>query len=301
MIRFEGVTKSFGGVRAIDGLSLDVPAGAVTAVAGADGAGKSTLLRAAVGLVRIDGGRILFDGTPVDAGFRDVRRAAGYMPEKSALYPDLSVGETLRFVADIHGLPRARRRRLIEDLLAWSALAPFSGRSVAALSGGMRQKLALCAALIPGPRILVLDEPTTGLDPNSRRDVARLIVGLKAEGKAVLMSTSNLADAETADALLYLKEGRAVLQGGVAGLKAGRPARILRLRPSGSALDLLPEILADPRLRAAVIVRGNALYCREEDAGLLDDVAFLAKEPLPPTLEDICLFAERDRAEAPRP
>jgi len=220
MLRFESVSKSFGPVRALDGVSLDVPAGVVTMVAGADGAGKSTLLKAAVGLVGIDGGRILFEGRPARPGFADVRRAAGYMPEKSALYPDLTAAETLRFVADIHGLPRDRSRRTVEALLAWSALAPFAGRSVAVLSGGMRQKLALCAALVPGPRILVLDEPTTGIDPISRRDVARLIAGLKAEGKAVLMSASDLAEAESADALLYLKDGRAVLQGDVARLKA---------------------------------------------------------------------------------
>jgi len=222
------------------------------------------------------------------------------MPEKSALYPDLTVAETLRFVADIHGLPRSQSRREIAGLLAWSALAAFADRTAAALSGGMRQKLALCVALVPSPEILILDEPTTGIDPLSRREVGRLIEGLRAKGKAVLMSTSDLSEAESADAILYLKDGRAVLQGRVARLKAEHPAKILRLLPAGSALDLLPEILGNPLLRASIIVRGNALYCREEDAGRLAGLTFISKEEIPPTLEDICLFAERDLAGTPR-
>jgi ABC-2 type transport system ATP-binding protein len=214
MIRFEDVSKSFKGTRALAGVSLDVSAGAVIVVAGPDGAGKSTLLKAAVGLVRIDTGRILFRGRPVRPGFEEVRRAAGYMPEKSALYPDLTAAETLRFVAAIYGLSRVRSLSTVERLLDWSALAPFAGRRTAALSGGMRQKLALCAALVPDPGVLVLDEPATGLDPLMRIEVGRLIAGLRSEGKAILMSVSDLDDAGPADTVLRLEAGRVVGRGG---------------------------------------------------------------------------------------
>lgn len=300
MIRFEGIFKAFGAVRALDGVSLEVPAGAVTVVAGPEGAGKSTLLKSAIGLVRLDGGRILLRGRPVGRDFSDIRRVAGYVPEKNALYPDLTVRETLLFAADIHGLDRRRSRSVISDLLAWSGLAPFEKRTVAALSGGMRQKLALCAALVPSPEILILDEPTTGIDPLSRGDVGRLIADLKTEGRTVLMSTADLSEVEAADAILYLDEGRTVLQGDVAALMAARSVRMLRLRPAGSVLDLLPVILGDPRLRTSVFIRGNALHCREEDAALLSGMDFASTEEVPAALEDICLFAANERERRPR-
>jgi ABC-2 type transport system ATP-binding protein len=219
MIRLEDVSKSYGTSQALDRVSLDLSPGTLFVVAGADGAGKTTLLKAIVGLVRIDAGRIYYRGRPIEKGFKDLRRATGYMPEKSSLYPDLTIGETLRFTAEIHRLPRPEADRTIRGLLEKTGLEPFIGRRTAALSGGMRQKLALCAALLPSPEILILDEPTAGIDPLSRLEVARMIAGLKAEGKAVLMSTSDLHEAEEADEILYLKHGRTILRDTVRRLK----------------------------------------------------------------------------------
>ena len=221
MIRLEKVSKSFGKTRILEGISLELKPGILTVVAGADGAGKSTLLKAVVGLARIDDGRIFFRGLPIGNDFRDIRRATGYMPEKSSLYPDLTVGETLSFTAEIHGLARADADSAILRLLERTELAPFAGRRTADLSGGMRRKLALCAALLCSPEILILDEPTAGIDPLSRMEVARMIAELKAEGKSILMSTSDLREAEAADEMLYLQGGRTILQDSVPRLRTG--------------------------------------------------------------------------------
>jgi len=238
MIRLEGVSKSFGKSRVLDRVSLELRPGTVLVVAGADGAGKTTLFKAVIGLVRIDGGQIYFRGQPVRGGFGDVRRATGYMPEKSSLYPDLTIGETLRFTAEIYGLPRPDADRTIRRLLTQTGLEPFTDRRTAALSGGMRQKLALCNALLPGPEILILDEPTAGIDPLSRIEVARMISALGAEGKAVLMSTSDLHEAEAADEILYLERGRTILQGNVRRLKERSGAKT---QPSLEEICLFAE------------------------------------------------------------
>lgn len=233
MIRLEKVSKSFGKTRAIDRVSLELKPGILTVVAGADGAGKSTLLKAVIGLVRIDEGRIFFRGRPLGNDFGPIRRAAGYLPEKSSLYPDLTVAETLRFTADIHRLSRPDADAAILRLLERTELASFAGRRTADLSGGMRRKVALCAALLCSPEILILDEPTAGIDPLSRMEVARMIAALKAEGKSILMSTSDLREAEAADEMLYLQGGRTILQDSV---------RRLRTRAAAAAPLSLEEI-----------------------------------------------------------
>lgn len=215
MIRLEGVSKSYGNIHALQDISLHVPAGTIAAVAGEDGSGKSTLLRSMVGLAKIDAGRILFNGEPVSDGFRGLRRAAGFMPEKFSLYPDLTVSETLDFVADIHGLAPAARRERKAELLRRTGLGGFAARRAGALSGGMRQKLALMAALIHDPRLLVLDEPTMGLDPLSRIEILRLVSALKGEGRTIILSTADLEEARKGDVFFYLQRGLLLVSGNV--------------------------------------------------------------------------------------
>jgi ABC-2 type transport system ATP-binding protein len=219
MIRLDGVTKSYGNIPALRDISLRIPAGTITAIAGEDGAGKSTLLKSIVGLVGIDAGRILFKGEPVSDGFRGLRRATGFMPEKFSLYPDLTVSETLDFVADIHGLARSARESRKAALLQRTELAGFKNRRAGALSGGMRQKLALITAMIHGPELLILDEPTTGIDPLSRGEILQMVSDLKSEGQTIIWSTSDLEEAENADEFLYLWRGRSIVAGNVLRLK----------------------------------------------------------------------------------
>lgn len=227
MIRFEGVTKSFGPVPALQDLSFDVRRGSFTALLGADGAGKSTVLKTILGLVRPDSGRVLFEGRPVAEALRDVRRAAGYMPELPGLYPDLTAEETLDFIAAIHGLPGAERRKRTAKLLDQAGLASFSGRRVGRLSGGMRQKLALCAALVPRPELLLLDEPTAGIDPLSRLDLFASLERLSGEGATILMTTASPGEAGRAESMVHLWRGRALRSAPVRGLEeeSGRNLR----------------------------------------------------------------------------
>ena len=227
MIRFEGVSKSFGRVRALRDLSFEVRRGTLTAVLGADGAGKSTALKTVLGLVRPDAGRVLFKDRPVAEALSAVRRATGYMPGRFGLYPDLTAGETLQFVAAIHGLPRARSRARTGELLDQAGLARFSGRRVADLSGGMRQKLALCAALVQCPEVLLLDEPTAGIDPFSRLEIFGSLTRLASEGMTILMTTTSTEEAARAEFVVHLWRGRALRSGRVRGLEeeAGRSLR----------------------------------------------------------------------------
>jgi ABC-2 type transport system ATP-binding protein len=214
------VTVSFGSVTALQDVSLDVPAGAVTAVVGGDGAGKSTLLRCLVG-------RIIPDHGDVD---RPPKRQVGYMSSSSGTWRDLSVDENVAFVAGVYGAkPRP-------DLLERAGLASVGNRLAGQLSGGMRQKLGFVLAMQHNPELVVLDEPSTGVDPVSRVELWRMIAGAAAGGTAVVMSTTYLDEAERASSLLVLDAGRAVLAGPPDQVVAQTPGRVVEVeRPSDPA------------------------------------------------------------------
>ena len=189
ILRVENLSKSYGRLPAVDGISFTVRPGSLTILAGADGAGKSTLIKLILGLVRRDEGRILLEGKPLGNDHSRLTRVTGYMPERFSLYPDLSVEENLNFFADIHRVVRKRREELKQRLLETTGMHPFRGRRAGALSGGMKQKLALSCILLSSPRLLLLDEPTTGVDPLSRIEFFRIIEDLKNEGRTVIVST----------------------------------------------------------------------------------------------------------------
>ncbi len=215
----------FGSVTALDHVSLDTPEGQVTCVIGGDGAGKSTLLRALAGAVQPERGRIRGPG---QAGI-------GFLPAGSGLYPDLSVEENLEFSARAYGLARGSYQERQADLLARTGLAPFAGRLAGALSGGMRQKLGVVHAMLHQPRLLVLDEPTTGVDPVSRADVWWLVTRAAAEGAAVVVSTTYVEEAQRASRILLLGSGRTLAAGTTEDILASVPGRV-RLadtRPEG--------------------------------------------------------------------
>lgn len=193
----------FGGRVALDHVDLSVKPGKVTAVVGGDGAGKTTLLKACAGLIAADAGRIC----------HPPRDRIGAMVETAAVYRDLTVDEHIDFVADVYGLSASARRSRAEQLLDRAGLAAASDRLAANLSGGMRQKLAVVLALVHGPDLLVLDEPTTGVDPVSRAELWRLIGHAASEGAAVLLATTYLDEAERAAEVLVLHDGRPVLHG----------------------------------------------------------------------------------------
>ncbi|HMA30793.1 MAG TPA: ABC transporter ATP-binding protein, partial [Casimicrobiaceae bacterium] len=179
--------------RVLDGVSLEVVAGEVFGVVGPDGAGKSTLLRLLIGQLEPSTGSVRVLGLP--AADTSLRRRIAYMPQGFGQYLDLSVGENLEFFADLHALDRASSQALMRDLLERTGLTEFRDRRAGQLSGGMMQKLALACALVSRPRIMFLDEPTTGVDPVSRRDFWAILYGLREAGVTILLSTAYMDEA----------------------------------------------------------------------------------------------------------
>lgn len=214
----DGLVKSFAGRRAVDGLTLSVEPGRIHALVGPDGAGKTTSLRLMMGLLRPDAGRVAVLGEDPQRGSLRVRAALGYMPQRFALYGDLSIDENLAFFGELHGLDRATFAERRERLLALTRLSPFGARRADALSGGMYKKLALACALLPRPTLLLLDEPTNGVDPVSRRELWRLLFELTGEGLAVLISTAYLDEAARGHHITVLDQGRVLLDAAPLGL-----------------------------------------------------------------------------------
>jgi ABC-2 type transport system ATP-binding protein len=194
-IQIERLEKSFGPQKAVDGLDLQVERGELFGLIGPDGAGKTTLLRLLVGLLEADSGSARVGGYDVKADLYRIKEIIGYMPQRFSLYQDLTVEENFRFYGDLFQVPAAERRTRQERLLGFSRLGPFRDRRAGALSGGMKQKLALSCTLIHTPRILFLDEPTTGVDPVSRREFWDLIGQLNRDGITVLVSTAYMDEA----------------------------------------------------------------------------------------------------------
>jgi ABC-2 type transport system ATP-binding protein len=188
-IRVDNVKKSYGDTVALSSVSLTVEAGEMFGLIGPDGAGKTTLMRILTSLIDPDEGEAWILGLPVRSQAPRVREIIGYMPQRFSLYADLTVSENMRFFADLFGVPAGERKRRTEELLDFSRLGDFVKRRAGALSGGMKQKLALSCALIHTPKVLVLDEPTTGVDPVSRRDFWEMLERLRAQGATILVST----------------------------------------------------------------------------------------------------------------
>jgi ABC-2 type transport system ATP-binding protein len=207
-IRLNGLTKSFPGVKAVEHLSFEVFPGEIFGLVGPDGAGKTTTLRMLAGVLPPD------KGTAVVAGFDVVRDPEGaknhlsYMPQRFGLYEDLTVDENIRFYADLFGVRKAEREHRSAQLLEAAGMAEFRTRLAGNLSGGMKQKLGLVCALIHTPRVILLDEPTTGVDPVSRRDFWRILYSLVSEGVAILNSTAYLDEAERCHRVALLHQGR---------------------------------------------------------------------------------------------
>ncbi|HEX6330977.1 MAG TPA: ABC transporter ATP-binding protein [Actinomycetota bacterium] len=221
------VTVRFGEHLALDAVSLEAPPGRVTGVVGGDGAGKTTLLRCLVGAVAPDGGTVRSPEA----------RRIGYLASTSGTYPDLTVEENLTFSATAYGVSPARARTRVAELLDRTGLEPARDRLAANLSGGMRQKLGVIRAMVHRPELLVLDEPTTGVDPVSRADLWWLVARAAADGAAVVLTTAYLDEAERASWLLALDGGRTLTQGTPDEIAAAVPGTIRSVsrRPDGEA------------------------------------------------------------------
>lgn len=211
VIKTSGLGFAYKDKQVLGDIELSVYAGEIYGLVGADGAGKSTLLHLCVGQLLPTTGSIQVLGKTADDPV--LRDDIAYMPQGFGLYPDLSVQENLEFFSDLHGLATAKSQQRIQDLLQRTGLAGFEQRRGGNLSGGMMQKLALACALVHDPRVMFLDEPTTGVDPLSRRAFWRLIDGVKAEGVAILYATANMDEAERCDRVGMLEGGKLTRQG----------------------------------------------------------------------------------------
>ncbi|MGD0249738.1 MAG: ABC transporter ATP-binding protein [Thermoplasmata archaeon] len=216
-----GVSKSYGPVRALSGVSFSVPGGQIVGLLGPNGAGKSTMMKSILGLVRPEAGEIRLFGKPVGADPVSAKRQVGYVPESPSLYEFLTGAEYLDFVADMYGLDRSVRKERIQQFLAGLELAGHENALISGYSQGMKQKVALIAALAHRPRLLILDEPLNGLDPRSARVAKDLLRNLAShEGVGVLFSTHVLEIAEAiCDRVVILNRGEVVASGTVAALR----------------------------------------------------------------------------------
>jgi ABC-2 type transport system ATP-binding protein len=260
-----GISKTFRRatgevVKALDDVSLEARHAALTALVGPDGAGKTTLIRLAAGLMTPDAGTLSVLGIDVAATPQAVQDKIGYMPQKFGLYEDLSVQENLDLYAELHGVTQGERDKRYPELMEMTALGPFRSRLAGQLSGGMKQKLGLACTLVRAPELLLLDEPTVGVDPLSRRELWDIILHLVNEqGLSVLLSTSYLDEAERCGHVVVLHEGKVLAQGAPTEITAAARGRtFLAEPPTGhSARNVQAGLLDDPAVIDAIPEAGR--------------------------------------------
>jgi ABC-2 type transport system ATP-binding protein len=210
MIKINKFHKSYNALDAVKGITFSVEKGELFGLIGPDGAGKTTLIRAICTLLVPDEGEILVAGLDVTKQIPEIRAILGYMPQRFSLYPDLTVEQNLRFFANLFQVPQSERDDRLKQLYKFSRLEPFKTRTAANLSGGMKQKLALSCALIHTPEILVLDEPTFGVDPVSRKEFWEILHLIQQEGTTILVSTAYMDEAEQCDRVALVYKGEIV-------------------------------------------------------------------------------------------
>jgi ABC-2 type transport system ATP-binding protein len=255
-------------VRALDEVSLEVQAGTLTALVGPDGAGKTTLIRLAAGLMTADAGELIVLGIDVNAAPQQVQDRIGYMPQKFGLYEDLSVQENLDLYADLHGISAKDRAQVYPRLMEMTALGSFTQRLAGRLSGGMKQKLGLACTLVSRPELLLLDEPTVGVDPLSRRELWEIILQLVDEQKlTVLVSTSYLDEAERCGQVSVMHRSKVLAAGSpddISRLAAGR-VFLADPPPGRKAREFQAQLLDRPDIVDAVPAGGQVRFVRSEN------------------------------------
>jgi ABC-2 type transport system ATP-binding protein len=293
------LTKRFPGVTAVDRLDFEVHPGEIFGLVGPDGAGKTTTLRMLAGVLTPDSGSATVAGYDIVRDPEAAKAHLSYMPQRFGLYEDLTVDENIRFYADVFGVQHADREARSRQLLDAAGMSPFTTRLAGKLSGGMKQKLGLVCALIHHPRVILLDEPTNGVDPVSRRDFWRILYSLLGEGIAILMSTAYLDEAERCHRVALLHQGRILF--------SETPAR-LKTRLRGAVLSV---IAPDPRrVRAeldgaegvlnALLVGDGVHLVVDDAAGRIPELrarlraaglSFDRMEAVAPTIEDLFVAA----------
>lgn len=298
-LRVEGLTRRFGATVAVDALSFSVARGELFGLVGPDGAGKTTTLRMLAGVMRPDAGEIVVLGVCVTRDPERVRPRVAYMSQRFGLYTDLTVRENLDFYADLYRVPRDERRARRDRLYRFSGLEPFRDRLAGQLSGGMKQKLGLSCALIHQPDVLLLDEPTFGVDPISRRDLWLIVHEMVAQGTTVVVSTAYMDEAERFDRVAFLDRGRLLALETPERLRGDVAGELLEVSLEG-ARPACAAARAMPQVRRAVVF-GDRLHLSvasaERDGPAVREALACAGFPvremtiIEPSMEDV--FIER--------
>lgn len=297
-IEAENLKKSFGRLYAVNGISLRVEAGEIYGLVGPDGAGKTTTMRLLCGAIRLSDGAVRIGGYSMQTHPEQGRAMIGYLPQRFSLYEDLTVIENLRFFAEVRGVQKDEWQPRCRAILDFVGLSEYVNRQAGKLSGGMKQKLGLAVALVHRPKVLLLDEPTTGVDPVTRQDFWQLLIRLVAEeGVAVLVSTPYMDEAARCHRLGFMREGGLLIQGSPAELRAQFHAQVVEI--TGRPLPVLKRIAVEDedvqdaqlfgdrlhmhvtpgstkavmgRLEAAIEARGGEISHIQETSPQLEDV-----------------------------
>ncbi len=298
-IEVNRLTKSFPGVRAVDGLSFDVNAGEIFGLVGPDGAGKTTTLRMLAGILPPDAGRAAVAGCDVARHPESAKHSLSYMPQRFGLYEDLTVDENIRFYANLFGVRKGERESRSTQLLKAAGMSEFRTRMAGKLSGGMKQKLGLVCALIHRPKVILLDEPTTGVDPVSRRDFWRILYELSAEGVAILASTAYLDEAERCHRVALMHQGKLLFSDTPANLKAKLRKAVLSIT-STEPRGLRAELEHAEGI-SSLVLTGDGIHVVVDDAARRipeftarlksANVPFDAIQQITPTIEDLFVDA----------
>jgi ABC-2 type transport system ATP-binding protein len=307
LVAGRGLRRSFGDVRAVDGVTVEVRPGEAYGLVGPDGAGKTTTLRLLVGALRPDAGTVEVAGIDMAARPDEARARIGYLAQRFSLYGDLTVWENLRFFGEVRDIRGAAFRARAAELLGFVGLAGFEARRADALSGGMKQKLGLACALVHEPEVLLLDEPTGGVDPVTRQEFWKLLIRLLAQGRAIIVSTPYMDEAARCSRVGFMHGGRLLVEGTPRELTAGFAGHVLELAATPRR-DVRVVALADPDVED-VLAFGDRLHLRVRDAagplarlpGELAGAGITVQRlrPVTPSMEDVfisLLASEAGRA-----
>jgi len=302
MIKVTRLTKSFGAIRAVHEVSLQVQRQDIFGLVGPDGAGKTTLMRLVCGLLVPDAGEVRLMGE-APGRLERVRDHLGYMPQRFSLYGDLTVMENINFFGSMYGLDRKTIAVRADEILELTGLNDFKRRFADDLSGGMKQKLALTSALVTRPALLVLDEPTYGVDPEFRKEFWRILYRLNREGTTILVSTPYMDEAELCGVVAFMDRGRITAVDSPAGLKKNFSHHVLEVRAAARDPEMfrgLPEALDCSFYgeKYRVVVQDAAAGRGAVERRLAErNVAALGIEEVPPTMEEVFIsLAEKEVA-----
>jgi ABC-type multidrug transport system ATPase subunit len=288
-IEITNISKRYGSVEALRDITLNVAHGELFGLIGPDGAGKTSLFRILTTLLLADGGSATVSGEDVVKDFRSIRNHIGYMPGRFSLYQDLSIEENLRFFADVFGTTIRENYDMIRDI--YVQIEPFKKRRAGKLSGGMKQKLALCCALIHKPKVLFLDEPTTGVDPVSRKEFWEMLRKLKEQGITILVSTPYMDEAAMCDRIAFINQGKILTVNTPEKIVAGFPYRLYAVESGADGSEMFDTYKALLQLRTVPAVRSAYISGDTIHITLTDDNCRLAVmnyqyNEISPTVED---------------